>query len=114
MHVPALALFISDDAFAVALDRTPEAIECAEFKNTSAGVEELLEWLDQFLDQEEAVDWIATVPHGEGGSVFKWLYDEIPDLFLQNPASLKKFAERANLPWNEARTLLTFHRNKVW
>ena len=114
MHVPTLAIFVSDEAFSVALDKTSEEVDCETFQNTSAGVEELLAWLNGTLHQDEAIDWIATVPQGEGGPIFTWLYEEVPDLFLQNPTSLKNFAERTNLPWNEARTLLMFHRSKVW
>jgi hypothetical protein len=113
-HVPVLAVFVDDERFAVALDKMPDAIERTAFDNTSQGVEKLLAWIDETLDEEAEIDWIATVPQGEGGAVFKWLYEEVPELFLQNPGSLKEFARRNNLPWDQAETLLAFHRSKVW
>jgi hypothetical protein len=111
--VPYVALFIADETVEVATD--PGSVICTiEVANTEAGIDELADWLRNRLPGDSEPTWVATVPSGDGGPVYAWLAASIPDLFLQNPASLRAFAAKANANWQSARTLLSFQRSKAW
>jgi hypothetical protein len=111
--MPYVALFIADAVVEVATD-TESVIHTTEIPNTDAGIDDLADWLREKLPSESEPMWVATVPNGDGGPVYAWLSDAVPELFLQNPAPLKAFAAKTHADWQSARTLLEFQQKKVW
>jgi hypothetical protein len=111
--MPYIALFVAEASVEVAVD-TADDIQTIQIPNTDAGIDELADWLRTQLPEEAETDWVATVPRGDGGPVYAWLVDAVPELFLQNPAPLRAFADRSHADWQSARTLLQFQQSKVW
>ena len=109
--MPYVALFIADAVAEVAVE-VGATIQTTEIPNTEAGIDDLADWLRKRLTGDTELLWVATVPQGDGGPVYAWLTDTLPDLFLQNPAPLKAFAERAGANWQSARTLLELQQGK--
>jgi hypothetical protein len=93
---------------------TDSDIHTSEFPNTEDGIDRLIDWLRKTLPNASQLMWFATVPQGDGGPVYSWLIEAVPEVFLQNPAPLQAFAEKANANWRSARTLLEFQHSKTW
>lgn len=111
--MPFVALFIADDVVEVAVELERD-ICTTRIPNTEAGIDSLADWLREQLPEESESNWVATVPHGDGGPVYTWLAEGLPELFLQNPAPLKAFAEKTSTNWQSARTLLEYQHSKIW
>jgi hypothetical protein len=111
--MPYVALFFGDAAVEVAVD-TESDVHTSEIPNTEGGIDSLIDWLRETLPDASELMWFATVPEGDGGPVYAWLTEAVPEVFLQNPAPLRAFAEKAKANWQSARTLLAFQQSKTW
>jgi hypothetical protein len=108
-----VALFIADDAVEVASAVEP-TISTLMIPNSDSGIDRLADWLREELPGSSVLTWVASVPSGDGGPVYAWLTDAVPELLLQNPTALKAFADITGANWRSARTLLEFQLSKVW
>jgi hypothetical protein len=111
---PVLAIFVEDSLCQASLTGPDGAAVTLEFPNTDAGLDQFLQWARSVIGGEVEPRWVVTLPHGDGGVVYRWLYDEIPDLFMQNPDRLKEYGAKVGIAWNTALALHDFNRSKQW
>jgi hypothetical protein len=111
--MPYVALFFSEATVEAAVDVKSD-IQTNKIPNTEDGIDVLVDWLRQTLPEGSELMWFATIPQGDGGPVYAWLTEAVPEVFLQNPAPLRAFAEKASASWQSARTLLELQRSKKW
>lgn len=106
-----VALYIEDQEFQAALPTVFGPLVSERFVNSEVGFRTFVEWAAPFRG-DSPIHWCATVPAGEGGFVYDWLYQNTEDLFLQNPTRLKEFAQSKGLPWQSAVTLYQLQTSK--
>lgn len=111
---PILAVFVGGAACEAALTGPNGTAVTLEFPNTDAGIDQLLQWARTVIGGKREIRWVTTVPVGDGGVVYEWLHEEIPEVFLQNPAALKEYASKAGVSWDTALALHDFNRAKQW
>lgn len=108
-----VAAYIDDDTFEVALTGRFGTPIVERFPNNVDGLSVFVDWAHPHV-KDVNVRWCATVPKGDGGIAYDWFDKNTCELFLQNPARLKEYAERNGLPWQSAETLRRFNESKVW
>ena len=108
-----LAAFVDDDALEVALSVGDQSPSIRRFANDPEGIADFTEWALPLIG-DGPLRVCATVPKGDGGYAYEWLYENIPELFLQNPTRLQEYAKEHSVPWQSAVTLHDFNKSKRW
>jgi hypothetical protein len=109
-----LAIAVLDPHFEVATTNRHGHIVTEQFENSDEGIGSFLEWTQSQLGGEADPQWVVSIPEGDGGFAYEWLYENISEVFLQSPQSLKNYAEARAVPWSSAVTLHDFNRSKEW